>query len=154
LKDSAEVRDSYRTLVPHSQDNVLLQEQFNIETFTGVLVYSPIGCGFSRAAFASIGKDSVVTQHFDKYAHYILSPFEEHAAPASHEEFDYLDGERFFYVYSKAGWPIITYWGSPGFYFVKDGQPVQHVVGWPRDREAEWMQKLAEGFAAIEDKSG
>jgi len=46
-------------------------------------------------------------------------------------------------------WPEISYWGTPSFYFFKDGALIRKVVGWRRDEEEAQDIKLRAGFKAI-----
>lgn len=34
-------------------------------------------------------------------------------------------------VYDERSWPMITYWGTPTFYVLRDGKVVRRIVGWP-----------------------
>jgi len=34
-------------------------------------------------------------------------------------------------IRSELDWPQIPYWGTPTFYFIKEGRVIQQIVGWP-----------------------
>jgi hypothetical protein len=49
-------------------------------------------------------------------------------------------------VYRRNEWPSISSWGTPGFYFFKDGQLAATVVGWPGDDQ---KARIEGGFRTI-----
>jgi hypothetical protein len=49
-------------------------------------------------------------------------------------------------AYRNDEWPMIDWWGTPTFYFIKDGAVIAKFVGWPKEgRRAELLTAL--GFA-------
>lgn len=55
----------------------------------------------------------------------------------------------FRYVEYKSDWTQINYWGTPSFYFMKDGRLVKKVVRWPKDARGQRMEALRAGLRAI-----
>jgi hypothetical protein len=55
-----------------------------------------------------------------------------------------LDIFPFVYTYRANEWPEIEYWGTPAFYFYKNGELRYKVIGWNKRREKYIEQGLKE----------
>lgn len=40
-------------------------------------------------------------------------------------------------VVRQSDWPVIDYWATPAFFFVRDGRVVEKVIGWPKEGRRE-----------------
>ena len=56
-------------------------------------------------------------------------------------------------VNAHAEWPEISDWTTPVFHFVKDGQVLEKVVGWPRDGRREELMTAARRSGLLEEAS-
>ncbi len=55
--------------------------------------------------------------------------------------------------WSSRDWPEINYWGTPAFYFFREGKLVKKVVGWPKESVEEQKIKLKDGLRLIGSKA-
>ncbi len=49
-------------------------------------------------------------------------------------------------AYKASQWPMIDYWGTPTFYFIRHGKVVDQVVGWPEEGH---LEEIVRGMHAI-----
>lgn len=102
-----------------------------------VIIWHP-KCHFSTRALADIRSDKELAS--------IIFPRAKWVAPAgTHLDFTSIQSWNasnsdvsVTIAHRQKEWPMIDYWGSPSFYFIKDGKVGARVVGWPREgRKAE-----------------
>jgi hypothetical protein len=102
-------------------------------------------CHFSRAAYSSLASDPA------------LAPVKAHVrwiAPVDRDlNLDVLQRWNAEHpdavmtiAYSRSQWPQLENWGTPTFYFLKDGKLLRTVEGWP---EAGRKQELLDAARAI-----
>ncbi len=112
-----------------------------------VVVSHPL-CGFSQNAARQIAADPELGPRFAVRSLWLLPQTatldvdQVRAWQAAHQPY------RMAYVDLQRNWPGMDEWGTPTFYFFKDGRVVHKVVGWPaQGRKAD----LLEGLARIGD---
>lgn len=112
-----------------------------------VVVSHPL-CGFSQNAARQIAADPELGPRF---AHRSLWLLPQTATLDVDQVRDWQRAHapyRMAYVDLQREWPGMDEWGTPTFYFFKDGRVVHKVVGWPAEgRKAD----LLEGLARIGD---
>lgn len=97
-----------------------------------VIVSHPL-CHFSKNASDYIAANAFLKGFFDQHAIWLVPPSRK-------IEFD-LIGEwslnhqkgSTMLAYGREDWPMITSWDTPTFYFLKDGNVVDVVAGWPKE---------------------
>lgn len=101
-------------------------------------------CRYSARAADAIGKDGRMWA--------LLDPYIKWLAPQSrHFDLEVLHGwntknphAKLTMVYKESEWPEIPGWGTPNFYFFKDGKLLARVEGWPQEgRKDEMIAALA-----------
>lgn len=112
-----------------------------------VVVSHPL-CGFSQNAARQIAADPELGPRFATQSLWLLPQTaaldvdQVRAWQSAHAPY------RMAYVDLQRNWPGVDEWGTPTFYFFKDGRVVHKVVGWPAEgRKAD----LLEGLARIGD---
>lgn len=112
-----------------------------------VVVSHPL-CGFSQNAARQIAADPELGPRFAAQSLWLLPQTaaldvdQVRAWQSAHAPY------RMAYVDLQRNWPGMDEWGTPTFYFFKDGRVVHKVVGWPAEgRKAD----LLEGLARIGD---
>jgi len=89
------------------------------------------GCHFSQGASLAIEADTPLREAFHKYAKWISPANSQIDWPLfsawnrGHPE------QQFTLAYRTTEWPMVMYWGTPSFYFMKDGVVQAQVLGWP-----------------------
>ena len=112
-----------------------------------VVVSHPL-CGFSQNAARQIAADPELGPRFAERSLWLLPQTatldvdQVRTWQSAHAPY------RMAYVDLQRNWPGMDEWGTPTFYFFKDGRIVHKVVGWPPEgRKAD----LLEGLARIGD---
>ncbi|PZQ15345.1 MAG: hypothetical protein DI564_08370 [Rhodanobacter denitrificans] len=108
-----------------------------------VVVSHPL-CGFSQNAARQIAADPELAPRFADRSLWLLPQTatldveQVRAWQRAHAPF------RMAYVDLQRHWPGMDEWGTPTFYFFKDGRVVHKVVGWPaQGRKADLLEGLA-----------
>jgi hypothetical protein len=108
-----------------------------------VVVSHPL-CGFSQNAARQIAADPELGPRFAKQSLWLLPQTaaldvdQVRAWQNAHAPY------RMAYVDLQRDWPGMDEWGTPTFYFFKDGRVVHKVVGWPADgRKTDLLEGLA-----------
>lgn len=145
-----EFNDHHRKDLPYIslmqlQNNaeVLTRDSFSIPSEGHVIVVAHPFCHFSQNALSAITSDLELKSVFINHSTWIMP---------SNESLD-IDGVleanndsliKYHYIYLESEWPEIDYWGTPAFYFYKDGKFIQKVVGWPKEggRKKEILKAL------------
>jgi hypothetical protein len=119
----------------------LLRKSVDLEQVQ-VLVVSHPNCHFSQDAMRDIEADPVLREAFahakwlgPQHNNLKFDAFQRwnHEHPAMQHTIAYRNDE----------WPIIDWWGTPTFYFIKDGSVTARFVGWPEEgRRAELLTAL------------
>ena len=124
--------DNARTVLRLIDDGSALEwEKADWQSSSRVIVIGHPGCHFSRDAVAAIAADPELAEAMSTHALWLTAPF------TSLTDGSVLTWNRenpayaYRYVESVADWPEINYWGTPSFYFLKDGELVKKVIGWP-----------------------
>lgn len=112
-----------------------------------IIVVSHPLCHFSQDAVRAIQSDAALARIFSDALW--LSP------ATGRLNFDVFrewnrehPDQRMVTAFRVSDWPMIDYWGTPTFYFFRDGERVAKVVGWPEEgRMSELRAALREaGF--------
>lgn len=114
-------------------DNLsLLRRNVDISKGAKVIVVSSPGCPFSRDAVRDISQDPVLMKVFREHGKWLVPQMR-------HSYFhDIQNWNRSFpnfqmtMVYQRQEWKDIDHWGTPTFYFFKDGKLSSKVTGWPK----------------------
>lgn len=144
--------DDARTVLAFLNSGLALQrETVNIDTGAKVIVIADPQCHFFRDAVDAIDSDQRLSEAMNKAAIWLTTPFKSLTDGAV---FDWNQREpayAFRYVEYKSDWPEMNAWGSPTFYFFRDGRLMKKVAGWAmNEREhEEQMEALRAGLRAI-----
>lgn len=99
----------------------------------GIVVVAHPRCHFSANAVAALQSDDELRPLFEHRALYLFPPegnLGEDLLAEWHTQHPSLVGKV---AYAKKEWPMVSEWGTPTFYFLRDGKVVQHVSGWPAE---------------------
>lgn len=142
-------RTEYRYGYSPSVDGAWLRETPLMDhAGTGLVVSVHPSCQFSRDALDAVFADKGLAPLM-REAVLLLSPYTDTldgkvaAWNAAHPD------QPMRYAIHKRDWPEISYWGTPSFYFLKDGEVLKKVVGWRKDESGERKAALLEGFRLI-----
>lgn len=100
----------------------------------GTTIFVTAGCHFSVDAAEDITRDPLLGPVFARHAHWLM-------LPPGREDLDAVrDWNRRFpaaqaeLIHTSEEWTLLPAdWPMPGFYIVRDGKVVEHIVGWQRD---------------------
>lgn len=123
--------------------NEVVSARVDVETGRRIVVVSHPLCRFSSNASSAIAADDVLGPVFRSYATWIAPQSGKLDLPVlqqwnrEHRDFDVG------LVVRQTEWTFIDYWGTPTFYFLKDGAVVQKVIGWPQEGRREELLDAA-----------
>lgn len=124
----------------------LRRVQADLAGVTGVLVIASPGCHFSRDAVAAIEADPELARLFARHARWWQPPLTE----LHFDQQQRWNREHPFaglsLVHASADWPQLDLSSMPQFYFLRDGQLVAHLSGWPKEGQRE---QLLREFGAL-----
>lgn len=93
-----------------------------------VILATP-ACGFSRRFFGEVQRNAALGRYVAESL--VVMP---QATDLLLDEVDAWNTRnpayRMNYVYTRAEWPMVDYWGFPTFYFLEDGKVKEKIVGW------------------------
>lgn len=123
------------------------RQNFDLTNGETIVVLTHPRCHFSQNAITSILNDPDLKAMFETHAHLI--------APQTDKiDFKLLQYWNKAYptlpialMHKHDEWPFIEEWGTPQFYFLKNGEVKAHVEGWPK---AGNKDKLLAAFQLIE----
>jgi hypothetical protein len=98
------------------------------------------GCHFAVDARTAIEADPALAAVFAK-AHWLV--------PQEGGTLDDARDPEFAIAYNRDEWPMLDTWGSPTFYFLRDGTVVKKVVGWHKDDVAINKASLRDGVKLL-----
>lgn len=102
-----------------------------------IVVVGHPSCHFSNDAVAAIEANPRLKAVFTRYSRWVM-PQDGNMQPRRVADWNAAhSAARMSYIYRQADWPAIDYWGTPTFYFFRDGKRVGKLVGWPPNGEGE-----------------
>lgn len=139
------------TLLRVDSDGILAtRHAHSITHGTEVIVVSSPGCHFSREAADAIARDPEMAAMMKRTSTWIV-PQEVVENFAGIAEWNLKYPNSFMEaVYVQTEWPFVASWQTPVFYFMKEGEVVTSVTGWPGDHP---LAELRAAFARIENLS-
>lgn len=126
-----------------SQRNIMLQkgskatfylEPFDLSSKAQVVVVSNPYCGFSQDARRYLSDNKSYRSIFSEHATWMI-PADGNLYFEAVSEDPQQDIFPFVYTHRSNEWPEIDYWGTPTFYFYKDGDLKYKVTGWDKGRD-------------------
>jgi hypothetical protein len=112
--------------------HALLRRSVDLHRPAQVVIVSHPSCHFSQAAMQDIQADSVLGEVFREHARWL-------APQGAHLYFDVVQRwnrehpeREITLTFQREEWPMIDSWGTPTFYFLKDGVVRAKVEGWPK----------------------
>jgi hypothetical protein len=124
----------------------LLRQPFAIDASAQVLVVGHPLCHFSQNAVRDIFADPQLGAVFAEHAHW-LAPPDQHLKVELFQQWNHDHPNAAMTIaYKQSEWPLLDYWGTPTFYFFRDGSLITKVVGWPaegrRDELRDALQQI------------
>ncbi len=111
----------------------LRRQPFTFDTSAQVLVVGHPLCHFSQNAVRDIFADPQLGAVFAEHAHW-LAPPDQHLAVELFQQWNRDHPNAAMTIaYKRSEWPLLDYWGTPTFYFFRDGSLIAKVVGWPAE---------------------
>jgi hypothetical protein len=129
------------------QDRLTREPLVAAEGITLVVVSSP-GCAFSRAAIAALESDPALDQVLPERRVFVAPAIARlELAPlgkwnAAHPRFRHVLVDR------PLAWTFVRKWNTPQFLFLRDGEVVAEVEGWPESGQAEALLAASRSLAA------
>lgn len=129
---SSGAKGSYPILRVDAARSVLRRENVEVGDELHVFVVSFIGCAYSRRAADAIENHEALRRFMREHSTWVTLPGRLHfndvlAWNRQHPStgFAYIDGME--------SWGFVDDWGTPTFYFVRQGHVVSKLTGWPDD---------------------
>lgn len=132
-----------------NRDFALERQAIDLRSSPKVLVIGHPSCHFSKSAVSAIAADPQLSKAMSTAAIWLTGPFSSLTDGVIAQWNRQHPAYSYRYVEFKSDWSEVNYWGTPSFYFIKDGQLVKKVVGWPNDSVPERKEALRTGLHAI-----
>jgi hypothetical protein len=124
----------------------LVRHDFSLGDQARLVVVGSPWCPYSQRASETILADREMSSLMARHSTWIMSQ-------ASMPDLSVVEkwnqahvGWPMQLVYLNSEWPLITSWGTPGFYFLKGGKVVVSFTGWPG---SERLRDVRAGFERI-----
>lgn len=124
----------------------LVRRDFSLGDRAQLVVVGSPWCPFSERASEAILGDLEMSSLMARYSTWIMPQSSMPDLTVVEKWNRAHEGWPMQLVYLDSEWPLIPAWGTPGFYFIKDGKLVSAVNGWPGPEQ---MDTLRRGFESI-----
>lgn len=152
VSDAPEALSSGRQLAISTTETGLFDRgYFEFDGFTGVIMIGHPECHFSRSFFEALEDDPQLKTKLVKDTYFLMSGWQAYNNPAipfwntNHPEY------AFTIAIDETEWSEINYWGTPTFYFFREGDLQKKVVGWRQTEAEQQKTKLWAGLDMISD---
>gem|GEM_PF-3875694 len=109
----------------------LLRRNVDINQGSKIIVVSSPGCPFSRNAVRDISQDPALMTVFREHGKWLV-PQMRHSYFHDIQKWNRsFPNFQMTMVYQRQEWKDIDHWGTPTFYFFKNGKLSSKVTGWP-----------------------
>jgi hypothetical protein len=126
-------RDGRVVMVPAADRHLLEQQVLDYGTGPFVIAVGYPLCHFSSNAVAAIENNMAIMQRFGRNIAWI-TPQDRYMDIALLQKWNAAHpAARLSMTYLATSWPEIDTWGTPSFYFFKDGKLRNKVEGWPKE---------------------
>jgi hypothetical protein len=141
LRSAELVSQAPTELVVDPGARVLLRRSVDLQPAQVLVVSHPL-CHFSQDAMRDIEADPVLREAFIKAKW--LGPQHNNLKFDAFQRWNHdHPGMQHTIAYRKDEWQMIDWWGTPTFYFIKDGAVIAKAIGWPKEgRRAELLADL------------
>lgn len=126
-------------------DNVLREQAIDLAHGPRVVVLASAGCHFCAAAATALADDPLLAPVFREHASWIARPDAGFDRDAVRRWDEAHPQAPIRILLDFEGWPRPEVWGTPTFYFLRDGRVLRKVPGWQPDA----IESLREGARAI-----
>lgn len=127
----------------------LVHRQAQLRSGIQIVVVGNPGCHFSQGASLAIEADTRLRDAFHKYAKWI-SPANSQIDWSLFSTWNRDHPEQqFTLAYRTTEWPMVMYWGTPSFYFMKDGVVQAQVLGWPGKGRLRELEAAAQSLGLM-----
>lgn len=141
--------DARRIVIPLEDKGQFSISGLEFEDYTGIVVIGHPQCNFSSAFFAELDADPELRQQIVQQSVFLRSAWKVYSDQSvlnwnrEHPEY------AFNIVVQESDWPELNYWGTPTFYFFRNGMLVRKVVGWRESTREAQKAKLWMGLREI-----
>src|SRR5690606_31779797 len=133
---------------------VLARESVDLDAEYQVLVVSHPLCGFSQAASGAIRDDPELGPLFERHATWIVAPPGNLPLDAIERWQSAQPAQRIALIDSPPTWSFIEVGQTPTFYFLRNGDVVERVQGWPDEGNREALVAALQGIGAMPVRDG
>lgn len=130
-------------------DRALIFDTVDLDNGSKLVIVSHPGCNFSKQAWRAILDNPEIAQLVEAHAIVVASPYTRLDSTLFSDWSFASPKTPVFIAYNYEGWPEITDWSTPVFYFFDGGDVKHRVVGWPNGSDAQSLSALRDGFQSI-----
>lgn len=129
--------------VASQTERKLIRRPVDLDTPAQIVVVAQPSCHFARNAAAAISADEVLAPIFERHAKWLMPRGVRLNFDATQEWNREHPAMAMTLAVDEDEWPMFDNWGSPTFYFLKDGVLLLKIEGWPEGgRRAELVRGL------------
>lgn len=115
----------------------LLRQTVDLDQPAEILVIGHPMCHFSQDAARDIQSDPVLHDMLRTHGKW-LSPPDGKLNFTVFQQWNHEHPDQTMSIaYRMSEWPLVDYWGTPTFYFLREGKVVDKVTGWPKEGNRE-----------------
>lgn len=130
---------------------MLVRESVDLDAEYQVLVVSHPSCGFSQAASGAIQDDPELGPLFERHATWIVAPPGNLPLDAIERWQSAQPAQRIALIDSPPTWSFIEVEQTPTFYFLRNGDVVERVQGWPDEGNREALVAGLQRIGALDN---
>ncbi len=119
--------------VDRENKNTLIRQNLNFSKSAEIVIISHPICHFCNRAAIAINSDQELSQIFANHAQWLIPPDSRFYLDAVNQWNSKFPNFTMKYIEKSSDFTMLDYWGTPTFYFLKDGSVVDKVVGWPKE---------------------
>lgn len=133
------------------RNNEVRVRNIDITGRASIIAVSHPRCHFSTRAISDIASDALLAPLFRSHSVWITPQTGELSLGKiewwNREYRDFAIAP----VVRQSDWPVVDYWGTPAFFFVRDGRVVAKVVGWPKEGRRDELVAAAQKAGLLRD---
>lgn len=116
---------------------------------TGILVTASPHCGYAVNAAHTIHNDPILGPVFRDHSKWLAPPDGRYDLSAFQDWNNAYPEATLSITYRQSDWEFIKNWGSPTFYFFRNGRLIRKLEGWRQEGGGQKLEKIVRSLGLI-----